>query len=151
MQRRTSLLLSLALLPCLASCTSGETGPPKEVVAPVSGTLTYQGQPLAYHAITFLPADGRRPAIAVTDEQGTFRMTTNEEGDGAPPGHNKVGVAFAGPPSDAPPGQEVPIDNPADMPKPKVKIPAKYHSPETSGLTVEVPEHGLTDYKLELE
>ena len=148
MQARHSV--AMLLLFTLAGC-AGETGPAKEEVVPVSGTLTYQGKPLPYFAITFLPSDGRRAAVGTTDELGNFTMGTNDLGDGVPPGTNKVAVTFAGPPSDAPPGQESVIDDPAQMPKPAVAIPKKYHNPETSGLTVEVPPDGLVGYALELE
>jgi hypothetical protein len=46
--------------------------------------------------------------------------------------------------------QATPIDDPAEMPKPPVEIPAKYSNPETSGLTQDVPAGGVTDLKIDL-
>jgi hypothetical protein len=138
-------------LPLLAGCGS-DSGPTAviEKVAPVSGTLKYQGKPLEFFQVTFLPTDGRRPATGVTDAEGKFTLGTNTQNDGAPPGQSRVTVVFVGPP---PPdtATEVPIEDPALLPKPKIKIPAKYANPDTSGLTQNVPEEGITDLNLDLQ
>lgn len=130
----------------------GRSGPTAEIVdvEPVSGVLTYQGKPLEYFQVTFYPTDGRRPAAGVTDGAGKFTLGTNEEGDGAPPGPCKVSIAFVGPPMDDAAAQANPIDNPAFLPRPPIVIPAKYASPETSGLTQDVPDGGASDLKIEL-
>jgi hypothetical protein len=41
-------------------------------------------------------------------------------------------------------------DSPKKMPKPPLDIPAKYASPETSKITLEIPESGSSDLKLDL-
>jgi hypothetical protein len=140
------------MLAFLAGC-QGNPGPEPviEKVAPVSGTLTYRGQPLEHYQVTFLPADARRAAVGVTDATGKFTLGTNKENDGAPPGPNKVAVAFVGPPMPDTSVTDMPVDNPALLPKPKIKIPEKYNNPETSGLTQEVPEDGVTDLKIDLQ
>ena len=142
-------VLSLSLV---VGCGS-RSGPEPEIerVVPVSGSLTYQGKPLSYHQVTFLPVDGRRAAVGVTDMEGRFTMGTNDTGDGAPPGRHKVAIAFVGPPTNETPGQEQIIDNPALLPKPDIEIPGKYSNPETSGLTQEVPEDGLPDLVIDLQ
>jgi len=122
-----------------------------ENVVPVSGMLTYQGQPLEFFQVTFLPTDGRRAATGVTDASGKFTMGTNTAGDGAPPGTHQVAIVWVGPPAAEAEGQEQIIDDPSKLPKPKVKIPTKYGNPETSGLTQEVPDRGLSDLKIELQ
>lgn len=136
----------------LTGCGS-RPGPKPDVerVVPVSGTLTYQGKPLESYQVTFLPVDGRRAAVGITDAEGKFTMGTNDAGDGAPPGKHKVAVAFVGAAADEIPGQEAIVDNPALLPQPKVKIPGKYSNPETSGLAQEVPEDGLEDLKIDLQ
>ena len=135
----------------LSGC--GKAPGPKAVVekvVPVAGTLTYKGQPLEYFQVTFLPVDGRRPAIGVTDAAGKFKLGTNKAGDGAPPGASKVAIVFVGPPSNDPPGQEKQIEDPALLPQPKIKIPDKYNNPETSGLTQDIPKSGLPNLKIDL-
>jgi len=137
----------------LAGCGRGP-GPVAviEKVVPVSGTLTYQGKPLEGFQVALIPTDGRRPAIGVTDAAGKFTLGTNRAGDGAPPGSHKVAVVWVGPPSTEDNSVQGPvIDNPALLPKPPVKIPAKYASAESSGLTQEVPKGGLKDLKIDLK
>lgn len=144
-------LAVLLMFVVLSGC--GKAPGPKAViekVVPVAGTLTYKGQPLEYYQVAFLPVDGRTPAVGVTDAAGKFKMGTNKSGDGAPPGASKVAIAFVGPPSTDPPGQEKQIEDPALLPKPKIKIPDKYNNPETSGLTQDVPKSGFPDLKIDL-
>ncbi len=146
---RVAAVLTLVVL---VGC--GKTPGPKaiiEKVVPVSGTLTYKGEPLEYYQVTFLPVDGRRPAIGVADAAGKFKMGTNKADDGAPPGPTKVAIVYAGPPSTDPPGQEKQIEDPALLPQPKIKIPEKYNNPETSGLTQDIPKSGLLNLKIDLE
>ena len=128
----------------------GPSGAPHEKSVNVSGIASYQGKPLPGYTVTFVPSDGRRPAVGVTDDQGLFTLGTNEPGDGAPPGSCKVGVTWAGPPGSEP-GGEVIVDDPNKSPKPPVELPAKYADPEQSGLTVEVPEDGLEGYAIDLK
>ena len=145
------------LLCSLMSCVLGAVGcdtdyGTSELVdtVPVSGVLTYQGKPLEYYQVVLMPVDGTRVAVGVTDAQGKFKLGTNDGGDGAPPGEAKIAVSFVGPPSMTEPGTEQAIDDPSKLPKPKVKIPAKYADPATSGLTQNVPPGGLADLKLDL-
>lgn len=109
------------------------------------GILTHKGQTLSFYAITLQPVEGQRGAAGETDEQGRFVLGTNSTGDGAPPGKHRVGIAYLGPPASRPDGQ-----NNFTPPQPKVKLAAKYASPETSGLTVEVPSSGSSDLKIEV-
>lgn len=140
-----------AALPCLGC--GGRPGPIAQIeeVVPVSGTLTYDGKPLEGFQVTFLPTDGRRAATGVTDSDGKFTMGTNRVGDGAPPGLHRVAIVWAGGGEAGTPGNEEVIDNPANLPKPSVEIPKKYQNADTSGLTQDVPESGLSDLTIELE
>jgi hypothetical protein len=152
MLREMLLVVALAFAALLVGCDPS-TGPKAtvEAVVPVSGTLTYMGSPLENYQISFLPSDGRRPAIGTTDATGRFTMGTNLAGDGAPPGTHKVTVVWSPPTPPDGAGQETVIDDPALLPKPNVQIPAKYSSPETSGLTQEVPVGGLKDLRIDLQ
>ena len=69
-------------------------GPAPLPTHPVSGTVTKKGQPVAGAAVTFVPdsADGRS-AVGVTDANGAFKLTTQEQDDGAMLGSYKVTVA----------------------------------------------------------
>jgi hypothetical protein len=133
------LLLAVGLIG--QGCSDGSN---LERTVSARGVLTHKGQPLSYYAITLQPAEGHRGAAGETDAQGHFVLGTNSTGDGAPPGKHRVGIAYLGPPGSRPDGQ-----NNFEAPQPKVKLAAKYSSPETSGLTVEVPPTGSNDLKIE--
>ena len=51
-------------------------------VAPVSGVVTLDGQPLNRASVMFEPEAGGRPSFGVTDENGKYRLgySMNEEG-----------------------------------------------------------------------
>ncbi len=142
---RALLVGSLALICLSLGCNSQPTG---DIVptSPAAGTATYQGKPLEFYQIRFIPEDGR-PAAGVTDEEGRFTLGTNDTGDGAPSGKHRVAISYVGPPM--PPDWGVTDFSP--IPPPKFKVPAKYSDPEKSGITVEVPEDGKTDFKIEIE
>lgn len=59
---------------------------------PMEGVLTFEGKPLAKARVQFTPVASGRPAFGLTDEEGRFRLTTYEAGDGALPGSYKVTV-----------------------------------------------------------
>ena len=148
---RFSRLVVVLLLVTGMGCGSGNTVKPTlEKVVPVSGTLTYQGKPLENYQVSFLPDDGRRAAVGITDASGKFTLGTNDLGDGAPPGKHKVTVTFA-PPTTDDGATASPIDDPSLLPKPKVVIPSNYGDPLKTDLFQEVPSSGLTDLKLELK
>lgn len=141
------LLLALALSGC-----SEQVGPVGEVieVVPASGIVTFQGKPLAGFQVTFMPVSGDRPSIGVSDATGKFVLGTNDAGDGAVAGANKVAVVWS-PPELVDDTTASVIDDPKKMPKPPVVIPAKYHNPETSGITQEVPAAGTSELKIDLQ
>ena len=144
-------MIAAVALTMLAGCGGSLPVADIEKVTPVSGTLTYQGKPLPDYRVTFLPIDGKRAATGVSDAQGKFTMGTNDAGDGAPPGKHQVAFVWVPPNSAGEAGQEAIIDDPSKLPKPSIKIPAKYADPETSGQTVEIPPRGLTDLKFDLQ
>lgn len=147
--RRLGLLLMCA---AALGCETGYRAKADvERTVPVSGTLTFQGKPLEFFQVSVHPTDGSRVATGLADAEGKFVLGTNKLGDGAPPGKAKIAVTFVGPPSAEIPGQEAIIDDPSKLPKPTVKLPAKYGNPETSGLDQEIPQNGLTDWKLDLQ
>lgn len=142
-------ILLLCLLGFSIGC--GGSGVPLDKSVPVSGVVTYQGQPLPNYRVTFIPADGRQSGSGVSDADGKFVLSTHEAGDGVPPGLCKVIVAWEGPAAADGGGAETPVENPRDLPKPPVNLPPKYADSEQSGITQEVPEDGLTDVKINLE
>lgn len=147
---RTLLALGLLTVSLTLGCSSAITKPEHVKTAQVSGSLSYQGRPLASFQVILTPTDGQRPARGKTDQAGKFTVGTNQPGDGAAIGLHKVSVVYE-PPESVDSAEAMPIDDPSKMPKPPVELPKKYSNPETSELTVEVPKEGLSDYKLELK
>jgi hypothetical protein len=131
----------------LTGCGTTDTG---EIVptVPVSGTVTYNGKPLQYYQITLFPSDSQRPAAGVSDTDGKFVLGTNEPGDGAIEGTHTVAITYVGPPNSDPGAGMMEFPAP---PPPSVKIPENYRDPKRSGVTVEVPKGGLSDWQLDLK
>lgn len=149
-KRRTSVSQKLVYL---ASCLLGGLAlgcndiPTGEIVptSPAAGVAKFQGKPLEYYQIQFIPEEGR-PAAGITDENGNFTLGTNDIGDGAPSGSHRVAVTYVGPP----PPPDYGVTNFDSIPPPKFKIPTKFNDPKKSGIVVEVPEEGKTDFQIEL-
>ena len=144
----------------LAGCSGG--GADRMDTVPVSGKVTYNGEPLAGAQIRFF-GDGSPAANAVTDAQGVYKLTTYESGDGAVPGKKTVTVSKTTGGTDAPPSGEGDEDatalaDPAmmnvdpDDPEAgleKSVIPDKYAVPMTSGLTADITD-AKTDLNFDL-
>jgi len=140
-----SLLVGLSLpLIALAAGGCADVADIEHTVS-AGGVLTHKGQPLANYSVILQPIEGQRGAGGETDDHGHFVLGTNGAGDGAPPGKHRVAIAYLGPPASRPDGQ-----NNFTTPQPKVKLAPKYASPETSGLTVDVPASGSSDLKIDV-
>jgi len=130
------LLASAAVATSMPGC-----GKARRDRAVVTGKVTYNGEPLRFGTVILEPEMGQYATGAIQPD-GTFRMTTRGEGDGAPVGKCKVRlVCFAhqdpsakakpvGPENGPPQGEGLPMG-------PSL-IPKKYLSSETSGFIVDV-------------
>jgi hypothetical protein len=122
------LLLAGCLLAVLFAAGCRRQGP--EIV---TGTITWGGgswpKPGALYFTVESPAPGQptRPATAKFDVDGNITVKTFAEGDGLIPGKYKIAVECW----DVPPRMGSPTP-------PKSHVPARYSSPATSGLTVDV-------------
>ena len=92
------LATAAVLLSVLARGCGSEQALPVSPPVPVKGRVTYRGKPLAKGTITFEPTDGGREARGTIGPDGTFVLTTNQEGDGALIGVHRVAVSDADPP-----------------------------------------------------
>jgi len=157
-----AFLSSGLLIGCLilGGCTGGAEGeaerPP---TIPVSGTVTYKGQPVEGATVVFVPnLPQGKAASGKTDSNGAFAMTTFESEDGAVAGDYKVtvtkikpgtGGAVADVESDeyvdpAMAGEKKPSG-------PEHLLPEKYSKADSSGLTATVPSSGeVKDLKFDL-
>src|SRR5262249_16971240 len=122
---------------------------------PVSGTVTYKEKPLESGTINFAPVDAKARAAGGTISDAKYSLTTQDPNDGALPGKYRVSVVAKlidrsqvdlkikkpreGTVTDAE-KKAMAIVFPQKVAakaaaKAKNLIPAKYSSPETSGLT----------------
>jgi len=136
------LCLSIAVGVVATGCSGG--GP---AVAPVTGTVTLDGQPLANASVTFQPiaegsVDAGPASTATTDAQGAFVLKTAEGEEGAVVGKHRIMVFSAG--GGAGPQDEDNIYGSA----PAEKVPAQYNTQTT--LEFEVPPGGSTAANFEL-
>jgi hypothetical protein len=132
MQRGLTRVLALGLSSILAGflggCGSEYDAHPLTV--PVQGKVTYNGEPVPKGTITFQP-DGGRPAVGEIQPDGTYRLSTFGEKDGAIPGTHKVMIiANTGDPTKMP-------SSPGYVP-PKDLVPKKYGDLATSNLEATV-------------
>lgn len=135
----------LLLLGGLAAALTGCGRSDVELV-PVRGKVTYGGGEWPKEGVLYFtsaePVEGQpqRPALAHFDTDGSFKVTSWDEGDGLVPGEYRVAVeCWKVPPT-------------MESPQPPVSfVPEKYQSPQTSDLTVTIePGQGSQDLKFDV-
>lgn len=150
--RWCAALLAVAMT---AGC-GGDSGPK---TVPVTGVVIYKGQPVAEASVSFLGDGTTRPAVGITDDSGTFILTTSRSGDGAVPGKHAVTVSkTVEPPKKEASGGSISMEEaalaaqkPAEESKTLYLVPEKYSMPDSSGLSVEVKEGEDNHFELKLE
>ena len=142
MSTRWQLLL-VVICAALPGCGQEASGPP---LAEVSGTVNYQGKPLAGADVTMVGATGHL-STGTTTSDGKFKMTTAGR-PGVPIGKAKVSISKVSAPAVT---TDVTSMKPEDMQKMQIKgggqakdlastseIPEKYSQPGRSGLVADV-------------
>ena len=145
--RGIGCLLALSLS-VLAGC--GE----KTGTLPISGKVSYQGKPVVGARVSFVSKAGTRPADGVTDSEGRYQLGTFMAGDGALPGDYGVVVSSAGPDATKPPSTEIQGADAYAVPTAesrKSTLPAKYLTPEKSGLKAVVEASGPKSFDFDLK
>ncbi|MDR1964857.1 MAG: carboxypeptidase-like regulatory domain-containing protein [Planctomycetaceae bacterium] len=135
----------------------GEPNDPRAVnLVPGKGILKMNGNPLSGANIILTPVQGtadQHGASGLTNENGTFQLTTFRSGDGIYPGNYAITV-FKTEIVSAPSAEEIAqYELEAKSPPPSEKkaiVPEKYNKIETSGLTLEVPPKGKKDIVIEI-
>src|SRR5687768_7723562 len=126
----------LLLLTTISGCGPGN----KLGTAPVTGTVTYRGQPVDGATVSFIPDGDGRPATAITKAGGAYQLTTLDS-EGALPGQYTVLVRKMeiSPASTQPVSMEDALKlNNRPPPPPKELLPAKYGDAAKSPLKFEV-------------
>jgi hypothetical protein len=88
--RRSFAVLVLCGLVVMTSCGTTDDGLGKRF--PVSGKVTYNGNPLEKGDISFVPEDGKGVGSSGAIENGYYNMSTGGTNDGARPGKYKVTI-----------------------------------------------------------
>ena len=136
--RLIAIALFLCILPALG-CESKPYG-----LAPVSGIVTLDGQPVSGVRVTFQPSerDAENPgpgSSAFSDASGRYDLKTVRGDPGAVPGQHAVRILNPAP-------EKAGSDDSAGPP-PKEIIPRYY---EDAGLTFDVPPEGTDAANFEL-
>lgn len=138
------VLASLAL--SVAGC-----GPSYPTTHPVSGTITYQGQPVPQGTIVFYPEEGRA-AMSNIEADGSYRLTTFRPGDGALPGRHTVTITAIADSASGPASFEQEMDQGMlgrGQKGVRWLVPERYSKRDTTPLTAEVPvPDGTLDFDL---
>ncbi len=138
---------------CAILFSVGCTGSGPELIAietsRVTGIATFGGKPLEDYRVYFYcdASAAKEPATDRIKADGSFDLSVRFPGDGAIVGMNKVWFSYDPQLPEEVPGMETGLAPPPA----KVKLPEKYLSADSSGITVDVPAGGLTDHKLELK
>lgn len=135
---RSNQTPALAMAALLIVSTPGCGAKPEHPeTVPVQGKVTYKGQPVIKGTITF-QSDGGQAATGEIQPDGTYRLSTFAEKDGAVPGHHKVMIiANDGDPT-LMPGSSPGYKTPKDL------VPKKYNQFDTSELEVDVSKEKPT-------
>jgi len=139
MNYSVSSLFGCALLVLfLSGCGGGS----KAGTYPVTGVVTFKGEPLPNAAVTFFPVQGR-PAAGMTNAQGEYFLSTFAAGDGAMSGTYSVTVAE--------PAVEM-KEGDYSIPEPKPpRFPVKYTDPKQSELKFEVKPGEENKFAIDLK
>jgi hypothetical protein len=110
---------------------------------PVSGKVTYKGEPVKKGSITFTPDSKEGRAANGNLVDGSYTLTTHSPNDGALPGKYRVSIIAKEPDEGAfakTTGHPNQVDTVKSYIQAKPLIPRKYELADTSGLTAEVKE-----------
>ncbi len=108
-------------------------------VAPVSGTVTLDGEPLANALVSFYPEEeGKRFSTGTTDASGHYELVYTNDQKGAAIGKHVVKITTATVQGEGGPARP-----------PKEKLPAKYNDDST--LTVDVTSGSNTGVDFDLQ
>jgi len=118
---------------------------------PVTGKVTYKGQPVANATITFIGQGEARTAVAVTDASGVYRLKTLDS-NGAIPGKYIVLVSQTEniPGADQPVSMDEAARNQGKAREPRQLLPARYSDPAKTPLDVEVKRGRTNSFDLSL-
>lgn len=128
--RNLRILIPLAAMLMSAAILAVGCSKRNHELVPVTGKAVYEGKPLRFGSVMFQPEWGQ-PATAEIQPDGSFRLVTRGEGDGAAVGLNRVRIACFE-------AQDPTSSVSASDTLGRLLIPARYLSFQSSGFSVEV-------------
>lgn len=135
------------LVGCLFAVGCSGSGYEGPALVKAKGQVLQQSNPLAGASLQFVPTGGTAGpgSYAVTDADGNFEVRTGNNQVGAPPGTYKVVISklvLAD-------GSPIPPDAPsiADLDT-KDLVPPDHRDPDTTPVTVTIPEDGTESLKI---
>ncbi|QDV63243.1 carboxypeptidase-like regulatory domain-containing protein [Crateriforma conspicua] len=112
----TRAMKGLAAIGTLALVTGcGSSLPP---IGEVSGLVTQDGKPVEGVSIEFVPVDGGRPSMAVTDSEGRYNAIYTPDTEGVLIGKHTIRYEVHGPAPEMPAdsgGEFIPVSRKPDM------------------------------------
>lgn len=135
-----ALTLAASLAGSACGCGAKDDHP---ATVPVQGKVTYKGAPVTLGTITF-QSDAGQPATGTIQPDGSYRLSTFAEGDGAIPGHHRIMIVA----NDADP-TKIPGSSPGYK-TPKDLVPKKYGHVDSSTLETTVSKD-KTSYDFDLK
>lgn len=143
---RISLVGLLAMLVVINSSGCGSDSPK---TVPVTGKVSYNGQPVTSGTLMLIPAgEGGYGATGQIQSDGTFQLTSFKPNDGAAPGNYKVTIQVF--PDEESGGEELGLPGAEFGAGKKPPIPLGYSDPETTKLTALIND-AETELDLKLE
>lgn len=157
--RRLFTMLAVPSLIVMASCGGADDGLGQRF--PVSGTVTYNGNPLAKGKISFVSDDPQGVGATATIEDGAYTLSTGGQGDGARAGKYKVTVTAKEDATEKAKADFAKVNKGTDASyvpgrflaqaeaEAKSLIPTGYGDPRTTTLSAEVlPQSNKFEFKL---
>lgn len=129
--------IAAVLILTMGGCGAGDS----LSLASVEGLVTLDGEPLGDARVIFSPEDGRRPSSAVTESDGSYKLTYLEDQPGALPGRHKVIISTF-------------VEADPDSSDPRVKtgvreiLPTKYNTQTTLEAQLEPGQREEVNFEL---
>jgi hypothetical protein len=144
MERRGRFLFGATLLFALGC--GGSDG--EEGLAPVTGQITYDGQPVPAGEIHFYPVDGQRSSSGTIEADGKYALTSYQPGDGALIGKHKVVIDAKEAGAPLPDPDTLVAGSPPPKPPQRI-LPAQYYDQATTPLEADVKdEDNVIDFAI---
>lgn len=151
--RELAAVLISAFCVAICGCSSQEATRAIVPLKPVSGTIVFNGKPMAGIVVTFLPTvEGGSMTVGETDRHGTYRLSYVGM-PGCAPGPYQVMLSYKTTPDGKPVTLEMQsaLIMPQEAAQALERMPAKF-SAGTTTLKAEVPANGgIIDFALEGE